>query len=60
MCRCCAGPDKEHWYYQFFETGVQPFEINLGKGRSKRTCSKQHQERGKGESRANDRAEDSG
>ena len=33
-----AGPDKAHWYYQFFETGVQPFEINLGKGRSKRSA----------------------
>jgi len=21
------GPDQAHWYYQFFETGVQPHEI---------------------------------
>lgn len=21
------GPDKEHWYYRFFETGAQPHEI---------------------------------
>lgn len=33
-----AGPDKAHWYYQFFETGVQPFEINLARGRTKRTA----------------------
>jgi hypothetical protein len=33
------GPDKDHWYYRFFETGVQPFTINLVKGRSKRTSS---------------------
>lgn len=25
------GPDKEHWYYQFFETGVQPHEITPSK-----------------------------
>lgn len=22
------GPDKAHWYYQFFETGAQPHEIS--------------------------------
>lgn len=22
------GPDKEHWYYQFIETGAQPHEIS--------------------------------
>lgn len=21
------GPDEDHWYYQFFETGAQPHEI---------------------------------
>jgi len=31
------GPDKEHWFYRFFETGVQPFEIDLARGRSKRS-----------------------
>lgn len=34
-----VGPDKAHWYYQFFETGVQPFEINLVKGRTKRSAT---------------------
>jgi HK97 gp10 family phage protein len=30
-------PDAAHWYYRFFETGVQPFEINFVTGRSTRT-----------------------
>lgn len=25
------GPDKAHWYYQFFETGVSPHEIPSAK-----------------------------
>lgn len=24
------GPDDEHWYYRFFESGVQPHEITPG------------------------------
>lgn len=32
------GPDKAHWYYRFFEFGVQPFEINMITKRSKRTA----------------------
>jgi len=23
-----VGPDQEHWYLKFFETGVQPFEMD--------------------------------
>lgn len=34
------GPDKEHFFYQFFETGVQPFEINMVKRRSKRSSGR--------------------
>lgn len=30
------GPDKEHWYYRFFEFGVQPFEINMISKRTQR------------------------
>lgn len=26
-CAVFIGPDKEHWYYQFFETGAQAHEI---------------------------------
>lgn len=26
------GPDDEHWYYRFFETGVQPHEITPDEG----------------------------
>jgi len=26
-CAIFIGPDKEHWYYQFFEYGAQPHEI---------------------------------
>jgi hypothetical protein len=33
-----VGPDKDHWYYQFFETGVQPFEIDLVRRKSKRSA----------------------
>lgn len=32
------GPDKDHWYYQFFETGVQPFEIDMVRRKSKRSA----------------------
>ena len=32
------GPDKAHWYYRFFEYGVQPFEINMISKRSTRTA----------------------
>lgn len=43
------GPDKEHWYYQFFETGVQPFEINMIKRRTARSAidKKASQRKGK-------------
>jgi len=34
------GPDRDHFYYQFFETGVQPFEINMVKKRSKRSTGR--------------------
>ena len=34
-----VGPDKDHWYYQFFETGVSAFEINMVKRRTKRTAT---------------------
>jgi len=34
------GPEKEHWHYQFFETGVQPFEINMVKRKSKRSTGR--------------------
>lgn len=34
------GPDKEHWFYQFFETGVRPYEINMVKKRSRRATGK--------------------
>ncbi len=30
------GPDKDHWYYRFFEFGVHPFEINMISKRSTR------------------------
>ena len=33
-----VGPDKDHWYYQFFETGVSAFEINMVKRRTSRTA----------------------
>lgn len=32
------GPEKSKWYYQFFETGVQPFEIDMVRRRSKRSA----------------------
>lgn len=28
------GPDKEHFYYVFFETGVQPHQIKASKGKA--------------------------
>ena len=31
------GPKKQKWYYRFFETGVQPFEINMLTKRSTRS-----------------------
>jgi hypothetical protein len=34
-----VGPDKDHWYYQFFETGVSAFEINMVRRRTKRTAT---------------------
>lgn len=34
------GPDREHWFYQFFETGVRPYEINMAKKRSKRASGR--------------------
>lgn len=40
------GPDKAHYYYKFFETGVQPFEIDLSKGRSRRASGKRRRTRG--------------
>lgn len=32
-----VGPDKEHFYYQFIERGVQPFEVDMAKRRTKRS-----------------------
>jgi hypothetical protein len=32
------GPDEEHFYYKFHETGVQPFEVNMVKRRTRRTA----------------------
>lgn len=32
------GPDKDHWYYRFFEFGVQMFEINMITKRSRRSA----------------------
>jgi hypothetical protein len=26
--RALIGPDKKHWFYQFFETGTQPHEVS--------------------------------
>ena len=39
------GPDKAHFYYKFFETGVQPFEIDLVAGKSRRTSGKRRKVR---------------
>jgi len=33
-----VGPDTDHWFYQFFETGVQPFEIDMVRRRTKRSA----------------------
>ena len=33
-----VGPDKDHWYYRFFEFGVQPFEIDMIGRRSSRSA----------------------
>ena len=33
-----VGPDKDHWYYRFFEFGVQNFEINMISKRSTRSA----------------------
>lgn len=30
-------PDKEHWYYMFFESGVTPHEIKARRGKALRT-----------------------
>lgn len=32
------GPDKDHWFYRFFEFGVQNFEINMISKRSVRSA----------------------
>lgn len=34
------GPDRDHWYYQFFETGVQGFEVNAIKRRAVRASGR--------------------
>lgn len=28
FCEVAIGPDKDHWFYRFFESGVQPHEIS--------------------------------
>lgn len=33
-----VGPDRDHWYYRFFEFGVQPFEIDMISKRSSRSA----------------------
>lgn len=40
------GPDSDHWYYCFFETGVQPFTINKISGRTTRTSGRGRPVRG--------------
>lgn len=34
-----VGPDNEHWYYRFFELGVQPHEIRPRKKSGKKALS---------------------
>lgn len=34
------GPDKQHWFYSFFESGVQAFEIHMLKKRATRGSGK--------------------
>jgi len=31
------GPDVQHWYYRFFETGVMPWEMDKATGRTRRS-----------------------
>lgn len=41
-----VGPDKDHWFYQFSETGVQPFEVDLVRKKTKRSGGGRRKVRG--------------
>ena len=43
------GPDKDHWFYRFFEFGVQPFEINMIGKRSTRSAINRKKSAARGE-----------